>query len=114
MDQQSKWQMIEEGLLAQKKQLEEQLASVQDNYINLVGVIPEASEPGTESWQASTHLQALAVKNNLINLSDKIEETLSRINCGTYGICEGCGQDIEIDRLKAIPFATSCTTCMNH
>lgn len=40
-----------------------------------------------------------------------VENALSRIENGTYGECEVCGEDIEIKRLQALPYAT---LCMEH
>lgn len=34
----------------------------------------------------------------------EIEHALSRIECGTYGICEETEEPIEVSRLKAIPW----------
>lgn len=39
---------------------------------------------------------------------DSILEALSRIEKGTYGICEVCGKKIEKERLAADPAATTC------
>lgn len=41
----------------------------------------------------------------------KIEETLRRIENGTYGICEVCGEEIPIERLKARPVTSMCLKC---
>ena len=41
----------------------------------------------------------------------KIEEALNRIEEGEYGICEGCGDDINIKRLEARPVTTLCIDC---
>jgi len=41
-----------------------------------------------------------------------IDAALSRIENGHFGICAGCGSEIEIPRLEAVPFATACTACM--
>ena len=30
---------------------------------------------------------------------------------GTYGECEGCGEEISAARLKALPWARYCVTC---
>ncbi|WP_201574184.1 MULTISPECIES: TraR/DksA family transcriptional regulator [Psychrobacter] len=40
-----------------------------------------------------------------------VENALNRIENGTYGECEVCGEDIEIKRLEALPYAT---LCMDH
>lgn len=42
----------------------------------------------------------------------QIEEALRRIEEGTYGICEVCGEPIEEARLLAQPFATKCIYCL--
>ena len=42
---------------------------------------------------------------------DDIEHALSRLAAGTYGTCEPCGQVIPLERLEAIPHASTCVTC---
>ena len=41
----------------------------------------------------------------------KIKDALSRIEEGTYGICEECGEDIPVARLKARPVTNYCLDC---
>ncbi|NIN92459.1 RNA polymerase-binding protein DksA, partial [bacterium] len=41
----------------------------------------------------------------------KIREALDRIEMGTYGICEECGEEISEQRLMARPVATLCIDC---
>ena len=48
--------------------------------------------------QLSTHRENLA----------KIDEALRKLREGTYGICEECGEEIDIERLKVMPFAIYC------
>lgn len=36
---------------------------------------------------------------------------LRKIDDGTYGKCESCGQEIPIERLEAVPAATLCVSC---
>lgn len=38
---------------------------------------------------------------------------LQRLEAGNYGVCEKCGELIELERLHAVPQATSCTACAN-
>ena len=40
-----------------------------------------------------------------------VEESLKKIEAGTYGICDMCGVVIPLGRLKAKPFAKYCTEC---
>lgn len=41
----------------------------------------------------------------------EVEGALKRVAKGTYGECEGCGEEISANRLKAIPWARYCVTC---
>jgi len=49
-------------------------------------------------------------ENKLIR---KIKRSLTKIEEGTFGICEMCGEEISIKRLKARPVATYCISCKN-
>jgi RNA polymerase-binding protein DksA len=40
-----------------------------------------------------------------------IEKALSKIEGGTYGICERCGTQISEERLEALPYAELCIDC---
>ena len=41
----------------------------------------------------------------------QIDDALDRIDDGTFGLCEDCGEEIGEARLKAIPYATLCVEC---
>jgi len=51
------------------------------------------------------------IANHQLNELNQIENALKKINAGTYGICDMCGVNIPIGRLKAKPFAKFCTEC---
>lgn len=41
----------------------------------------------------------------------EIDDALERLNNGTYGICEECGEPIGEGRLSAMPFTKVCVEC---
>ena len=41
----------------------------------------------------------------------EIEEALARLDAGTYGLCERCGEPISDARLEARPVARTCIRC---
>jgi YteA family regulatory protein len=43
-----------------------------------------------------------------------IEEALHSVDEGTYGTCESCGKEIDIERLEAVPYTTLCIDCKNN
>ncbi len=41
----------------------------------------------------------------------KVNVALRKLEEGTYGICEDCGEEICVERLKVMPFAIYCRDC---
>ncbi|KUL34232.1 TraR/DksA family transcriptional regulator [Actinoplanes awajinensis] len=41
----------------------------------------------------------------------EVDDALGRVDAGTYGVCERCGQVIAGERLAARPFARHCMAC---
>jgi phage/conjugal plasmid C-4 type zinc finger TraR family protein len=41
----------------------------------------------------------------------EIDAALARVDAGTYGVCESCGNPIPEARLEVVPEATLCVTC---
>ncbi len=59
-----------------------------------------------------------ASRNALLRIRDrerkllaKIDDALKRIEDGSYGLCESCGNPIGLDRLRARPVTTLCIDC---
>ena len=42
---------------------------------------------------------------------DQIEAAIARVEDGSYGRCEECGEQIPTPRLEAIPYAAECVRC---
>lgn len=43
-----------------------------------------------------------------------MDEAVGKLERGTYGICEECGNEINEERLKVIPFALFCVDCQKR
>lgn len=53
----------------------------------------------------------LRIRDRENKLIKKIKKALDRIETGTFGVCEKCGEDITLKRLKARPVTTQCIDC---
>ena len=53
----------------------------------------------------------LSLANNARDMLNQIEFALTRIDDGTYGVCDNCGNAIGKGRLQAFPRATLCVSC---
>ncbi len=64
--------------------------------------------------QATTDIEQsmrMRLRNRETLYIKKVEEALKRIEEGTFGECDSCGEDIELRRLEARPTATLCVAC---
>jgi len=67
-------------------------------------------EDGSDSFMRLQNLGQVGEQNKTLQ---KIDEALHRIEDGTYGICEVCGQLIRKPRLRHLPFAHTCMECQS-
>lgn len=75
-----------------------------DSTIKAVDPIDQASLEADRDFR-------LRIRDRESRLIGKIKQSLGRIEDGTFGICEACGEEISIERLKARPVATYCIAC---
>jgi RNA polymerase-binding protein DksA len=73
--------------------------SFQDNHLGDVATATFDREMASTLEENSAHVLA------------EIDAALARIDAGTYGVCERCGNPIAEDRLEALPWATLCIDC---
>lgn len=69
------------------------------------------ADPNDRATQEEEFSLELRTRDRERKLMAKIDESLNRIDSGEYGICEECGVDIGINRLKARPTAELCIDC---
>ena len=77
----------------------------------------EGSPFGKREEEATETLELekrLALENRIRIELVKIEHALHKIEEGTYGYCDSCGQAIDPARLEALPQATLCLNCKSQ
>ena len=68
-------------------------------------------EPVDRAALESDRNATLRIRDRERKLIAKIDAALERISDGTYGVCEECGEQIGVERLKARPVTTLCIDC---
>ena len=71
----------------------------------------ELPDPNDRASRETDRSHALRLRDRDRKLIAKIEEALSRIEAGSFGLCEECGRRISPARLKARPVTTFCIEC---
>ena len=71
----------------------------------------EPGDSGDESMASTLADFNLAVVDRHIHALRDIEAAFRRVKDDSYGVCIGCGDDIEFARLQAYPTAKRCIVC---
>jgi len=95
-----------------REALDRQKAATASTAFELGGEISAHSshmaDQGTDTNEREKAFLFVSQKNERLL---EVEEALSRIQAGTFGICEICGQNIPERRLERIPTASLCVPC---
>ena len=101
-------------LAAERARLEDVKASVEadvgttsesENLGELSDVDQHPADIGTETFERERDISILEQVEG--ELAD-VERALQRLDEGTYGRCEACGEPIDEERLEALPAARFC------
>jgi RNA polymerase-binding protein DksA len=68
----------------------------------------DQADAGTKTFEREHEMSLAANSRDLLS---QVERALQRLDNGTYGMCENCGNPIGKARLQAFPRATLCVTC---
>jgi DnaK suppressor protein len=66
---------------------------------------------GDGTVEAISRLTDIGVGSSLESTLARTERALAKIDEGTYGICDACGQPIGAARLRALPDGVFCLGC---
>lgn len=75
---------------------------------NTDGAGDDQADAGSKTFERE---QEQSIANNRHDLIVQIQRAISRIDSGTYGLCENCGKPIPKARLQALPMATLDAAC---
>jgi DnaK suppressor protein len=107
---------LREALLTRRKQL---LTSVRQEWRDLHHQPLEASgealgelgDRRTLTVEAEVAYELMGSRSHVLG---QIDRSLEKIDRGTYGLCEDCGEPIGPRRLRALPFALRCLGCQER
>jgi RNA polymerase-binding transcription factor len=94
------------GLRADIAKAESEIADRLEDAVGDAG--DDQADAGAKTFERE---HEFALTHNARDLLEQTERALDRIDAGTYGVCESCGQPIGKARLMAFPRATLCVTC---
>lgn len=95
---------MSKDLLNEAEKTIHEMTDHSDNY-------PDPTDRATAESDRSFELR---IRDRERKLLSKIKGAIDRIDEGTYGICDECGDDISNKRLEARPVTTLCIECKTH
>jgi RNA polymerase-binding transcription factor DksA len=106
---------VRELLLAERARTEQRIAALEREF---AGIAEAASSAGTDDEHdpegatlAFERQHAAALLSQARQQLAAVEAALRRLDDGSYGTCERCGQPIGDERLAARPAALTCVRC---
>lgn len=107
---------IKAGLETKRGELEDRMRELEEDSFDAtqsditgeVGLDEDFADAGTATFERE---RDLSIRNNIRDLIDQMNRAISRIDDGTYGTCERCGQPIDAARLRELPHASLCLDC---
>ena len=100
---------LRKRLQEQKNALLEKVRNNADHSMeNQDNEVRDAADVATDYYEREL---AWGLSETERNRLQEVEEALERMDEGSYGKCEGCGTNIAVPRLTALPFAKLCISC---
>lgn len=98
-----------DALLAELKEINEgNLQMLQSDMSGETAHDEHLADSGTATFERE---RDLTLENNIKDMLGKVDNAITKLGQGTYGVCDRCGSDIDPARLKAVPYANLCLKC---
>ena len=94
-----------------EKRLEELLSHADNTVSGMTTPKENFPDPTDRASLEADRNFMLRIRDRENKLIKKIKKALDRIETGSFGVCEKCGEDISVKRLKARPVTTLCIDC---
>jgi len=104
--------MTKNELNTLRRSLENQRTELGNGNKNREALAIETSPDDLDRIQhASERDYAMGYLERSSNRLREVQEALSRMDAGAFGICSGCEEDISPKRLAAVPWTSYCIVC---
>jgi DnaK suppressor protein len=93
------------------QKLNEGLGKAHDTLADMIDLKDRSSDEIEEASLSADMGFVLRMRDREAKLIGKIRDALDRLEDGTFGFCEECGEEIPLKRLMARPVTTRCIEC---
>jgi DnaK suppressor protein len=106
-----RYAVLRDMLEERRREIHEKLRSLREAMPEEASIVRDSEEQSVNDFVRDVDFALMQMKSETLV---RIDEALHRLEEGTYGICQDCGNDVPEPRLKALPFATRCRQCQER
>jgi DnaK suppressor protein len=96
------------------RELETELAALTERPTDPVGNLSFGKRIGDGTTEAVERINTTAAARSVAASLADTERALAKLDEGTYGTCDRCGDPIPQERLDARPWTATCVRCSAH
>ena len=100
---------IQQQLLAKRNELESRVEKLQQDQQRRSG--PLSADSGERAQEVENDEVVDALFDETEHELNQVRRALIRMKQGEYTQCEACGEEIDHNRLKALPYTSLCIEC---
>jgi DnaK suppressor protein len=103
---------LRELLMCAQLALQERLVGLGATSSDDRGSTPgDEMDVASEHAEAETHARLIEHRWSTQAVSD---DALERLRRGLYGVCDECGEEVSLERLRVMPFTAHCIDCQHQ
>jgi RNA polymerase-binding transcription factor len=95
-------------LETRREELERELSQLIEIPRDPMATVSFGKRIGDGTTEAVERLNRTAAAQSLSTSLEEVERALQKLDEGTYGVCDDCGEPIAPERLEAIPWTALC------
>jgi DnaK suppressor protein len=84
--------------------------ALRENHPASTGVVKDDQELAGDAHALGLDIAILEKESETLR---NIDEAITRLEVGTYGVCDGCDEPIADQRMQVLPFADRCVDCQS-
>jgi DnaK suppressor protein len=106
-----RYQVLKALLEERRHEIQMKLRSLRETLPADATVVKDAEEQSVDDFVQDIDFALMQMKSETLG---RIDQAIQRLESGTYGLCDECGEEIAAARLKALPFAALCRSCQEE
>lgn len=95
-------------------ELDAEIAELTAVPLDPAGAVSFGKRIGEGTNEAIDRLNKIGVVDALEAKRSEVERAIAKLDEGTYGECDTCGEAIASERMEAMPWATQCVRCLSR